>query len=158
MPSMVVAALWAAALPLVPQGQGGAASSQQIDRAALERAGGVIRDAFARGDVKAIMACHHPAVEKSFGPGDRLVGRPAVEKNLAETLASKRLEFLSSKLESLMINGDVAVEQSLFAIRGTPKAGGATWTFRGRTQVVYLRDASSPCGWVTIRELVQPAT
>jgi len=104
------------------------------------------------------MACHHPAVEKSFGPGDRLVGKAAVEKNLADTLASNRLEFLSSTVESLMINGDVAVEQSVFAIRGTPRSGGTAWTFRGRTQVVYLRDPSNPCGWATIRELVQPAT
>jgi ketosteroid isomerase-like protein len=134
-----------------------AGARAQADRAALARTGDIIRDAFARGDVQAAMACHHPAVEKSFTPDSRLVGRSAVEANLAETLAANRLEFLSSTVESLMINGDLAVEQSLFAIRGTPKAGGTPWTFRGRTQVVYVRDASNPCGWATIRELVQPA-
>ena len=134
-----------------------AVPDEQADRAALERAGTLIRAAFARGDVEAVMACHHPDVEKSFGPNSRLVGRPAVEANLAATLATNRLEFLSNTVESLMINGDVAVEQAVFAIRGTPKAGGAPWVFRGRTQVVYLREPGNPCGWATIRELVQPA-
>lgn len=137
--------------------QSGQNIGEQADRAALAHAGDIIRAAFAKGDVQAVMACHHPAVEKSFGPGNRLVGRAAVEANLTDTLATNRLEFLSSTVESLIVNGDVAVEQSLFAIRGTPKAGGAPWLFRGRTQVVYLRDASNPCGWATIRELVQPA-
>jgi ketosteroid isomerase-like protein len=138
-------------------GASDAGAREQADRAALARAGDRIRAAFARGDVKAVMACHHPAVEKSFGPDSRLVGKPAVEANLADTLATNRLEFISNTIESLMIDGDVAVEQSLFAIRGTPRAGGTPWTFRGRTQVVYVRDTSNPCGWATIRELVQPA-
>lgn len=147
------------ALLTIPLGQGDApALREQSDRAALERTGVMIRAAFASGDAGAVMACHHPAVEKSFGPGSRLVGKAAVAANLADTLATNRLEFLSSTIESILINGDVAVEQSVFAIKGTPKAGGAAWTFRGRTQVVYLRDSSNPCGWSTIRELVQPAT
>lgn len=148
-----------AALLTISLGQGEAAAlHEQSDYAALERTGVMIRAAFARGDVDAVMACHNPAVEKSFGPDSRLVGKAAVAANLAETLATNRLEFLYSNVESMLINGDVAVEQSVFAIKGTPKAGGAAWTFRGRTQVVYLRDPSTPCGWSTIRELVQPAT
>jgi hypothetical protein len=43
-----------------------------------------------------------------------------------------------------------------FAIEGHPNDGGPVWTFRGRTEVVYVRAPQSPCGWSTIRELVQP--
>lgn len=134
-----------------------APNNEAADRAALSRMSQDIRLAFGRGDVAAIMACHDDAVEKSFQPGSRLVGKAAVEENLRTTLAANRLTFVSNEVESLFIRGDVAVEQTSFAIQGTPKAGGEPWTFKGRTQVVYVRNAASPCGWSTIRELVQPA-
>jgi ketosteroid isomerase-like protein len=112
--------------------------------------------AFAAGDVAGVMACHDDKVEKSFGPGSRLVGKAAVEASLRDSFQTNRVEFISNEVESMLVHGDVAVEQSKFAIRGTPKAGGEPWVFRGRSQVVYIRNPASPCGWSTIRELVQP--
>jgi ketosteroid isomerase-like protein len=127
------------------------------DRASLAHTSVIIREAFARGDAPAAMACHHADVEKSFGADSRLIGKAAVADTLTATLAANKLEFVSNETESLLVIGDVAIEQTRFAIRGTPKAGGEPWTFKGRTQVVYLRDASNPCGWATIREIVQPS-
>ena len=126
------------------------------DRAVLAKMRVDIGRAFAQGDVAAIMACHAEAVEKSFESGSRLVGKAAVEESLRATLSQNRVVFRSNELESLLIRGDVAVEVARFVIEGTPKAGGEPWRFVGRTQVVYLRDPASPCGWSTIRELVQP--
>lgn len=133
------------------------AAREANDRAALAKMRVEIGRAFARGDVAAIMACHADTVEKSFEPGSRLVGKAAVEESLRATLSQNRVVFRSNELESLLIRGDVAVEVARFVIEGTPNAGGEPWSFGGRTQVVYLRDAASPCGWSTIRELVQPA-
>lgn len=134
-----------------------APANEAADRAALAKMSSYIRQAFATGDVAAIMACHDDAVEKSFPLTARLVGKDAVADNLRATFAGNQVNFVSNDVESLLIRGDVAVEQTSFAVEGTPKAGGEKWTFRGRAQVVYVRNPNSPCGWSTIRELVQPA-
>ena len=154
---MSVTALGLAAMLAATAPSNSEMAREAADRAALAKMRLDIGQAFARGDIAAIMACHADAVEKSFEPGSRLVGKAAVEESLRTTLSQNRVTFRSNELESLLIRGDVAVEVARFVIEGTPKTGGQSWSFGGRTQVVYLRDAASPCGWSTIRELVQPA-
>jgi hypothetical protein len=53
--------------------------------------------------------------------------------------------------------GDSAVRFFHFTIRATPKAGGIPNYFTGRRMVIYTLPRESRTGWVTIRELVQPA-
>lgn len=132
--------------------------SEAADRQALQQTSIAIRTAFADGDVKAIMAYHHPQVEKSFGPDNRVVGKAAVEDGVARTLKAFSLTFVENTVESLAIRGDTAIEVTRFLIQGTPRGEGKPFTFRGRTQVVYVRYAASPTGWAVFRELIQPAT
>ncbi len=127
------------------------------DRKSLERTTQAIRDAFARGDVPAIVALHHPAVVKYFG-GDNVVnGRAALEKGLIEMFRTSKMEFLENRVESTFFNGKTAVETSIFIIKVTSKNGDKTTLGRGRAMVVYVRDKDSPTGWVSIREMAQAA-
>jgi ketosteroid isomerase-like protein len=128
------------------------------DRRALNQTSIAIRDAFARGDVAGIMAYHHPEVEKSFGPDSRVVGKAAVAVGAADTLKAFALTFVENDVESLAIRGDTAVEVTRFAIRGVPRGDGKPFTFKGRTQVVYVRYDPSPTKWAVFRELIQPIT
>ncbi|WP_139809919.1 YybH family protein [Sphingomonas azotifigens] len=134
------------------------APREAADRQALQQTSIAIRTAFADGNVKAIMAYHYPQVEKSFGPDSRVVGKAAVEDDVANTLKVFRLNFVENNVESLAIRGDTAIEVTRFLIQGTPRGEGKPFTFRGRTQVVYVRYAASPTGWAVFRELIQPAT
>lgn len=136
----------------------------EADRAAVLRTGEAIRAAFAAADVDAAMRYHHPEVRKAIAYDKVLVGREAVADNLRDTLKKFRLEFVRNDLESLLIEGDTAVEQTLFTIRVSPRAsaassdsGAASYDFKGRTMVVYVRYSGSPTGWASIRELIQPA-
>ena len=135
-----------------------AASDKEKDRNALEKTGEAIRAAFARGDVAAAMEYHHPDVVKALAYHKQLNGRDAVAADLRATLQQFNLEFVENHVESLLIEGDTAVEQTLFAIKGTPKAGGEPFLFKGRTMVVYIRYEKSPTGWASLREMIQPAT
>jgi ketosteroid isomerase-like protein len=127
------------------------------DRNAVERTGEAIRAAFAQGDIERIMLYHHPDAIKALGFHRILNGRSAVRKDLQHTLQQFRLEFVENRIESLLVLGDTAVEQTVFAIRGIPKSTGTPFLFQGRTMVVYVRSKQSPTGWVSIRELIQPA-
>lgn len=128
------------------------------DHRALNQTSIAIRDAFARGDIKTIMAYHHPDVEKSFGPASRVVGRAAVEAGAADTSKTFTLRFVENTVESLAVRGDTAIEVTRFVILGVPRKEGLPFTFKGRTQVVYVRYAASPTKWAVFRELIQPAT
>ena len=112
----------------------------------------------AQRDVDRIMAYHHPEVIKALSFHKYLVGRDAVAEDLRKTLQQFKLEFEENRVESFLIQGDTAIEQTVFAIRTTPNSGGESSLFRGRTQVVYLRYKRSPTGWASIREIIQPAT
>ena len=133
-------------------------TQEDKDRAALERTSKAIRDAFARGDLATMMAYHHPDVVKALSFHSYQNGRDAVEAGLRSGFQQYRMEFVEHRLEYLMIRGDTAVEESLFTIRSTPKAGGAPVIFKGRAMVVYVRYKESPSGWASIREMIQPAT
>ncbi len=117
-----------------------------------------IRDAFARGDIDTIMAYHHPDVIKALGPQKYLVGRDAVKADLLGTFQAYKLEFREHRVENTFFQGNTAVEESTFTIKGTPKNGGEPFLFKGRAMVVYVRYKKSPTGWASIREIVQPAT
>jgi ketosteroid isomerase-like protein len=128
------------------------------DRESLQKTSEAIRTAFAKSDVDTIMAYHHPDVIKALSFHKYLVGRDAVAEDLRQTLQKFKLEFDENRVESLLIQGDTAIEQTVFAIKSTPKIGGESYLFRGRTQVVYVRYKRSPTGWASIREIIQPAT
>ena len=131
-----------------------AGSSQ--DRDSLRKTSEAIRAAFARGDIADIMANHDPDVIKALSPDKYLDGRDAVGTDRAGTLDSFHLEFTAHRVENLLFQGDPAVEQSVFTVKGTPKNGGEPFLFRGRALVVCVRYKESPTGWASIRELVQP--
>ena len=133
-------------------------AESNADRESLQKTGEAIRAAFAQGDADRIMAYHHPEVIKALNFHKYLVGRDAIAEDLRKTLQQFRLEFEENRVESLLIQGDTAIEQTVFAIRITPKSGGESSLFRGRTQVVYVRYKGSPTGWASIREIIQPAT
>lgn len=127
------------------------------DRASLEKTSEAIRGAFARGDVATILAYHHPDVIKALSYGKYIDGRDALEADLVGTLQRFNLEWKENRVESILIQRDTAVEQTVFTIKGTPKSGGEPFLFKGRAQVVYVRYKKSPTGWASIRELIQPA-
>ncbi len=119
--------------------------------------GEVIRQAFADGDIDKIAILHHPSVVKALGYNDLKNGLDEVIAGVRETLANFELEFIKNDVENILIKGDLAVEQTRFSIRGTPKDGSDSWIFSGRTMVTYVRYEQSPTGWATIREIIQPA-
>jgi len=126
------------------------------DRQSLERTTQAIRDAFARGDVAAIVALHHPDVVKYFGGTNVVTGRQELQRGLIETFRNVKMEFVEHRLESMVFLGDTAVETSIFTIRTTP-AGGSPTLGHGRAMVVYVKSKDSPTGWQSIREMAQAA-
>ncbi|MFY0591068.1 DUF4440 domain-containing protein [Roseivirga sp.] len=118
--------------------------------------GAEIRKAFADGNIEKIKQLHHPKVEKALGFNDIQKGRETVIKSIEGTLENYHLEFIQNNVESILIEGNMAIEQTRFSIKGTSKKGGDPFIFSGRTMVTYIRDAKSPTGWVTIREIIQP--
>lgn len=129
----------------------------QADKAAINKTSEAVRAAFARGDIPAILSYHHPDVTKALAYDKYLVGRSALEADLRSTFEKYNLEFLQNDVELLSIHGNVATEQILFSVKGTPKKGGAPFLFKGRTMLVLVRYDKSPTGWATLREIVQPA-
>lgn len=127
------------------------------DEAALQATMAGISKGFAEGDVDAVMKYHHPDVMKALNYTKVLAGREAVRADMAGTFGSFRLEFIEHHIESLLIKDGYAIEQTTFAVKGTPKNGGEPWIFRGRAMVLYVRYADSPSGWASLREMVQPA-
>jgi ketosteroid isomerase-like protein len=127
------------------------------DRLALARTTQAIRDAFARGDVDAIVALHHPDVIKYFGGKNVVTGRAELRKGLIATFKNVRMEFAGNKVESTVFNGSTAIETSIFTFRVIPKNGGESTLSRGRSMVVYVRYKDSPTGWASIREMAQAA-
>lgn len=127
------------------------------DRQSLERTTQAIRDAFARGDVAAIVALHRPDVVKYFGGANVVNGRQELQRGLVKTFRNVKMEFVEHRLESMIFLGDTAVETSIFTIKTTPKTGGSPTVARGRAMVVYVKSKESPTGWQSIREMAQAA-
>jgi ketosteroid isomerase-like protein len=127
------------------------------DRASLLKTTAAIRDAFARGDVKAIVALHDPAIVKYFGGSNVVVGRENLETGLKEMFRNSTMEFVENQVESTLFHGDTAVETSIFAIRVSFRDGRPPVVSRGRAMVVYVKSKTSPTGWASIREMAQSA-
>ncbi|CAN5494050.1 hypothetical protein BH09BAC4_BH09BAC4_08750 [soil metagenome] len=128
------------------------------DRKAIEQTSIGIRGAFAAENIPAILAYHHPEVVKALAYNKFINGQKELEADLKNTLQYVRLVWKENKLESLLFDGNSAVEMTAFTIEGTPKDGSKPFTFKGRAMIVYVRSDKSPSGWVSIREVVQPAT
>ena len=142
----------ALALPLSLSAQAKSTRDQILNH------GELIRTAFSKGDLETIKALHHPEVIKALGYNDLKTGREEVMQGLVGTLENFNLEFIKNDVEHIFVEGDVAIEQTKFSIKGTPKSGGDSFVFSGRTMVTYLRYEESPSGWATIREIIQLAT
>jgi ketosteroid isomerase-like protein len=127
------------------------------DRASLLKTTAALRDAFAQGDVDAIVALHDPAIVKYFGGANVVLGRENLKKGLSETFKNSKMEFIGNQVESTLFHGDTAVETSIFTMRVTFKDGRPAIVSRGRAMVVYVKSASSPTGWASIREMAQSA-
>ena len=127
------------------------------DREALKRTTAAIRDAFARGDIDAIVALHHPSVVKYFGGNNVMTGREELRKQLTSWLSKNRVEFVENTVESTVFNGETAIETSIFSIRSIPKDGDSASAVRGRSLVVYIKYPESPTGWASVREIAQEA-
>ena len=87
---------------------------QTDDRELLQKTSEGIRSAFARGDVATIMAYHHPDVIKALSFRKYLTGRDPAEADLRGTPQQFSPEFEENHVESLLIQGDTAVEQTIF--------------------------------------------
>lgn len=131
--------------------------SQQIDEEKeIINHGKIIRKAFTEEDIKILEQTHHPDVIKAIAYNNLQKGRNEVLKGLKETLKNYKLEFIKNEIESIFIKNSVAVEQTVFIIKGLSKNSTDTFTFSGRTMVTYIKSSNSPTGWVTIREIIQP--
>lgn len=133
-------------------------SQHEKKKLEILKTGELIRQAFSKGDIETIKTFHHPEVIKALGYKNLLIGRDAVIDGLRGTLEGYNLEFVQNNVESILIQGDIAIEQTLFSIKGTPRKAGEPFVFSGRTMVTYIKYKKSPTGWATIREIIQPAT
>lgn len=131
--------------------------SRKVEQEIL-RHGEAVREAFSKGDIEKITSFHHPEVMKALGYNNLLNGRDTVINDLTKTLENFNLSFVENEIESILTRGDMAIEQTRFSIKGTPKDGSEPFIFKGRTMVTYVRYDESPTGWATIREIIQPAT
>src|SRR6516162_5226396 len=123
----------------------------------LEKATAAIRSAFENGDATLVARLHSPDVIKYFGGNNVVVGRDAVEKGAREWFQNSTVEFTESTVENTEFVGNIAIQTSIFSIKTTPKDGGKPSESRGRSMVIYIKDKSSPTGWLTLREFVQEA-
>lgn len=127
------------------------------DRESLQKTTKAIRDAFARGDVEAVLALHHPDVIKYFGGNNVVKGRETMRAGLVQLFQNQKIEFSENTVESTLFNGETAVETSIFEFKSTPKNGGPASFARGRSMVTYIKYKDSPTGWASIREMAQSA-
>jgi ketosteroid isomerase-like protein len=133
-------------------------SDQTADKQrSLDKATASIRDAFARGDVAAIVALHSPEVVKYFGGSNVVTGRAGLARQLTGMFKSSKVEFTENKVENTAFTGEMAVQTVIFGLKIIPRAGGKATFFRGRSMVVYVRDQHSPTGWYSLREMTQAA-
>jgi hypothetical protein len=131
------------------------AVSSEDDNKAFAKLRKELGRAFIDGDIKTIIAYHHPEVIKSHSYNKLLVGRDANIADLKGTLQSFSMKFNEHKIESFVIHGNTATEISSFTIEGTPRGNGNPFIFKGRSMVLYIRYNESPAGWALIREMIQ---
>ncbi len=132
-------------------------NGSEEDRNSIEKATRAIREAFAKGDAALATRLHHPNIVKYFGGDNVVTGRVALEKGLTSWFEGSTVQFVENTVESTMFNNGTAVQTCIFSIKNIPKSGGEAIISRGRSLVVYVRDDSSPTGWLSAREMVQEA-
>jgi ketosteroid isomerase-like protein len=130
-------------------------SGSPEDQESFDKTKALIQEGFAKGDVDAVLALHHPDVVKYFGGKNIVMGREGLRKQLTDMFQSAKTEFVENKIESTVFNSDAIVETSVFAMRATPKNGDSARIYRGRSMVVYVRYRDSPTGWASLREMTQ---
>lgn len=121
------------------------------------RTGELIRKAITDQDLATFRSFLHPDVIKAMEYDKVLIGQEAVTADMAATFKDYDLVIMENHIEHLLIQGDVAIEQSLFSIRVVPKDGGTPFVYKGRTMITYTRHIESPTGWATLREIIQSA-
>jgi ketosteroid isomerase-like protein len=126
-------------------------------RQSLDKATAAIRDAFERGDAAMVARLHSPNVIKYFGGNHVVVGRDVVEQQARDWFKTSKVEFVENTVENTCFVGNIAIQTVIFAIKTTPKDGGAPSIGRGRSMVIYVQDKSSPTGWLSLREIAQEA-
>jgi ketosteroid isomerase-like protein len=124
---------------------------------ALRETTEAIRKGFAKGDVAAVLALHHPDVVKYFGGKSIVKGREGLKKQLSDLFNYANVEFIQNDIESTVFNGNTAIETGIYGIRLVPKNGDSTSVIHGRSMVVYIRCRDSPTGWASLREMTQEA-
>lgn len=129
----------------------------KADSLSLDKQCRALGDAFAKGDAHKVAQLHHPDIVKYFGKNNVVIGRAALEKGLAGWFKNTKVEFIENTIESTVFTGNIAAQTCIFAVKTTPKAGGKSEITRGRSMVIYVRDKSSPTGWLSLREMTQEA-
>ena len=112
---------------------------------------------FAKGDVSAVLALHHPDIVKYFGGKNVVTGREGLKRQLTDLFNYANVEFIQNDIESTIFNGNSVIETSIFGIRLIPKNGDSSNVIHGRSMVVYVRYKDSPTGWASLREMTQEA-
>ncbi|GEM_PF-1638137 len=125
------------------------------DKDLIIETGNEIRRGFLEANMELIKSLHHPKVIKALGYNNVQEGIEEVLRGIQETLSSYSLEFIKNDIESILVQGNTAIEQTVFSIKGTPKNGGDPFIFSGRTMVTYIKYHKSPTGWASIREIIQ---
>jgi ketosteroid isomerase-like protein len=131
--------------------------NDSTESASLDKATAAIRDAFEKGDAALVAKLHSPDIVKYFGGNNVVVGRAALEKGLKNWFQEAKVEFIENTVESTVFNGRIAIQTGIFTIKTIPKNGTKPSIGRGRSMVVYIRDESSPTGWLSLREMAQAA-
>jgi ketosteroid isomerase-like protein len=131
----------------------GSADDQRALRATTE----AIRKGFAKGDVAAVLALHHPDIAKYFGGKNIVRGREGLKKQLTDLFNYANVEFVQNDIESTIFNENTVIETCIYGIRLVPKNGNSTSIIHGRSMVVYVRYKDSPTGWASLREMTQDA-
>jgi len=127
-------------------------------RKSLNQATDAIRAAFAKKDVDLVVQLHSPEIIKYFGGNNVVFGRAALKRSLTDWFNNaKKIEFIGNRVESTIFTGNTAVQTVIYAIKTTPGDGGPPVIARGRSMVVFVRDKSSPTGWLSLREITQEA-
>ena len=130
-------------------------SGSPEDRETFDKTKALILEGFTKGDVKAVLALHHPNVVKYFGGKNIVTGTEGLRKQLTDMFNYAKTEFVENNIESTIFNGDAVIETSIFAMKFIPKNGDSARVFRGRSMVVYVRYKDSPTGWASLREMTQ---
>jgi ketosteroid isomerase-like protein len=116
-----------------------------------------IWNAFAKGDAAGVAELHAPNIEKYFGGNNVMLGRAAFQKGLAEWFKTATVEIFVNKTESTVFTGQAAIQTFIFSMKVTPKDGGKPVIDKGRAMMVFVRDKTSPTGWLVLREMTQEA-